>query len=98
MIRQCCFWEKLDVGHCWWLKGLTREAGPCEQSLLFFFFDAGGDKDVLPESRQAFEIAGAHTSGLVNIVFSGWFFERQRLFIDRAMVITRPTIPSAHGY
>ena len=27
--------EKLDVGHCWWLKGLTREA-PWEQSLLLF--------------------------------------------------------------
>ena len=71
---------------------------PASRVFFCFLFDGGGDKNVLPESRQAFEIAGAHTSGLVNIVFSGWFFERQRLFIDRAMVITRPTIPRAHGY
>ena len=71
---------------------------PGSRVSFYFLVDRGGYKDVLPESRQAFEIAAAHTSGLVNIVSSGWFFERQRLFIDRPMVITRPTIPSAHSY
>ena len=71
---------------------------PASRASFCFLLDRVGDKDVLPESPQTFGIAAAHTSGLVNRVFSGWFFERQRLFIHRPMVITRPTIPSAHGY
>ena len=30
--------------------------------------DQGGEKEVLPESRQAYEAAAARTSGLVNLV------------------------------
>ena len=58
---------------------------------FYLLLDLGGEKEPLPESRQAFEITEARTSGLLNIVFfmsSNWFFEREHPFIDKSMVIT----------
>ena len=60
-------------------------------SLLLPSSWSGGEKEPLPESRQAFEITEARTSGLLNLVFfmsSNWFFEREHPFIDKSMVIT----------
>ena len=53
------------------------------------------------ESPQAFEVAAARFSGLVNLVFSrqtvSFFFECKHLFIDKPMVITEPNVLSARG-
>ena len=72
---------------------------PGSRASCRFLVVRGGYRDVLLNHVKPLKSpAATRTSGLVNIVFCGWFFERQRLFIDRAMVITRPTIPRAHGY
>ena len=60
---------------------------------FYLLLDLGGEKESLPESRQAFEFTEARTSGLLNLVFfmsSNWFFEREHPFIiiDKSMVIT----------
>ena len=61
--------------------------------LLFW----GGEKDALPESHQAFEVAASRTPGLVNLAFSRQtgFFECKHPFVDKPMVITEPAIASA---
>ena len=62
-------------------------------------FDSRGEKEDLTESHQAFEIAVARTSGLVNLVSfrqTGFFFYCKHLFIDKPMVITEPAIASKH--
>ena len=60
---------------------------------FYLLRDLGGEKEPLPESRQAYEITEARASGLLNLVFfmsSNWFFEREHPFIiiDKSMVIT----------
>ena len=54
------------------------------------------EKEALPESRQTFEVAGAQTSELVNLVLSRQtgLFEYKLLFIDKPMVITKPAVAS----
>ena len=60
---------------------------PAEAALSYP--DRGGEKSLaLLESRQTFEVAAAQTSGLVNLVFSLFFFESKHLFIDKPMFIT----------
>ena len=57
-----------------------------------------GDKEGLPESRQAFKVAAAQTSGLVNLVFSrqSGLFECEYPLIDKPMTIADPA--EAHDY
>ena len=54
------------------------------------------EKEAVPEWHQAFEVAKAQTSGLVNIVFShqNVFFKWDHPVIDKPMVITKPAVPS----
>ena len=54
------------------------------------------EKEALPESRQTFEVAGAQTSELFNLVLSRQtgLFECKLLFIDKPMVITNPAVAS----
>ena len=54
-------------------------------------------KKTLPESLQAFDVAAARTSELVNLVFSRQtgFFKCAHLFVDKPMVINEPTVASA---
>ena len=61
--------------------------------------DRGGEKKALPESRQAFDVAAARTSRLVNLVFSRQtsFFECEHPFTDKPMVISEP-LYQKHGY
>ena len=51
----------------------------------------------LLESCQTFEVAAAQTSGLVNLLLSRQtgIFEYKHPFIDKLMVITKPTVASA---
>ena len=54
------------------------------------------EKKPLPVSHQAFEVAAAQMSGLVNLVFfcqTVFFFFH--LFIDKSTVITEPTVATA---
>ena len=62
---------------------------PCEQSLM-------GRKVGPAWTRQIFEVAGAQTSELVNLVLSRQtgLFECKLLFIDKPMVITKPAVAS----
>ena len=66
----------LDLKHWSSLRSLLRtyERSTCSKSR---------GKEALPESRQAFEVAAAQTSGLVNLVFSRQigFIESEHLFI-----------------
>ena len=57
--------------------------------------DWGGEKEALPESRQAFDVTAARNSGLFNLVFPRQtsFFECEHPFIDKPMVITEPVVP-----
>ena len=49
------------------------------------------EKEAVPESRQAFEVAAARTCFLL----SKWFLECEHPLIDKPMVIAEPTVPSA---
>ena len=51
----------------------------------------------LPELCQVFEVTAAQTSRLVNRILSchTGFFNREHLFIDKPMVITESSVPSA---
>ena len=40
---------------------------PLRRTSFFLLLDRGGEKEALPESRQAFEVAVARTSGVVNV-------------------------------
>ena len=55
------------------------------------------EKRRLPESRQAFEVAAAQISGLVNLVFSRQtgFIESEHLFIVKPMIMKEPAVASA---
>ena len=57
----------------------------------------GRASSCLLESRQTFEVAAAQTSGLVNLLLSRQtgIFEYKHPFIDKLMVITKPTVASA---
>ena len=57
----------------------------------------GGEKEVLPESRQAFQVTVTRNSGLVKLVFSRQtgIFKCEHTFNDKPMVITKPAEPSA---
>ena len=57
----------------------------------FCLLGGGGEKVSLPESRQAFEVATAQMSGLVNLVFPC----HKHPFIDKPLVITMPAEASA---
>ena len=48
----------------------------------FFLLDQGEEKEVLPETRQAFEVATIQISGLVNLVSS-----RQISFSSTSIII-----------
>ena len=51
----------------------------------------------MPESRRAFDVAAAPTSGLDNLVFSrqtGFILECEHPLIDKPMVIAEPAVPS----
>ena len=56
-----------------------------------------GEKTVLRESRQAFEVAVAQTSGLLNLVFSRQtgLFQCEHPLIDKPMVIAEHPVSSA---
>ena len=51
----------------------------------------------LPELCQVFEVTAAQTSRLVNCILSchTGFFNCEHLFIDKPMVITESSVPSA---
>ena len=55
------------------------------------------EKKVLRESRQAFEVAAAQTSGLLNLVFcrQTGLFQCDHPLIDKPMVIAEPAVSSA---
>ena len=63
----------------------------------FCLLEWKGEKTVLRESRQAFEVAAAQTSGLLNLVFSRQtgLFQCEHPLIDKPMVIAEPTVSSA---
>ena len=79
-----------DLVHCSLLHSLLRtyERSTCSESK---------EKKALPESRQAFEVAAAQTSGLVNLVSSRQtgFIKCEHPFIDKPMVIKKPAVASA---
>ena len=54
----------------------------------------GGEKDSLPESRQAFEVTATRISGLVNLVFSRQtgFFNASIHLLIKLLVITEPAV------
>ena len=76
-----------DLMHCSLLHSLLRtyERSTCSESK---------EKKALPESRQAFEVAAAQTSGLINLVSSRQtgFIKCEHPFIDK------PMVKQAHGY
>ena len=55
------------------------------------------EKESLPESRLTFEVTGAQTSGLVNLVLSRQtgFIECEHPLIDKPKVITEPAVARA---
>ena len=65
--------------------------------ISFCLLEWGGEKEVLPESRQTFEVVAAQTSGLVNLVFSRQtgFFGASFPFIVKPLVITEAAVVSA---
>ena len=79
-----------DLMHCSLLHSLLRtyERSTCSESK---------EKKAPPESRQAFEVAAAQTSGLVNLVSSRQtgFIKCEHPFIDKPMVIKKPAVASA---
>jgi len=71
----------------------TLQAKP----LLFLLYQ-GEKKEPVPESRQAFEVAAAQTSELVNLVFShqtGFSRDSIRLLNMTDGPITEPAVPRA---
>ena len=58
---------------------------PSSTKVSFCFLEWGGEKGALPESRQAFKVVAAQTSGLVNLVSSRQtgFFKCEHPFIDK---------------
>ena len=68
-----------------------------ESFLTLFICSLEGEKEVLPEWQQAFEVATAPTSGLFSLVFSrqNGFFECKHPFIDKPMVTTEPSVACA---
>ena len=73
-----------DLMHCSLLHSLLRTY---ERSTT----SESKEKKALPESRQAFEVAAAQTSGLVNLVSSRQtgFIKCEHPFIDKPMVIKK---------
>ena len=66
-------------------------------SIAFFcLFEWKGEKTVLRELRQAFEVAAAQTSGLLHLVFSHQtgLFQCEHPLIDKPMVIAEPAVSS----
>ena len=54
-----------------YLSNLTVTLLPCKRPLFSFcLLEWGGERDALPEPRQAFDVAKFRTSWLVNLVFS----------------------------
>ena len=52
-------------------SNLTVTLLPCKRPLFSFcLLEGGGERDVLPELHQAFDVAKSRTSLLVNLVFS----------------------------
>jgi len=56
---------------------------PLSRTSFFLFLDRGGEKEALPESRQAFEIAVARTSGVVNLIFLRTIITSIRLLMSQ---------------
>ena len=53
---------------CFWNMGTSFTIShPLSRTSFFLLLDRGGEKEALPESRQAFEVAVARTSGVVNV-------------------------------
>ena len=63
----------------------------------FCLLEGEREKEALPELHQAFEVAAAQNSGLVNLAPSRQtgFFWCEHPFIDKPMIITETTVPSA---
>ena len=95
------FPQAFSVNSLQWTKthltrGIVRPASRASLCLL----EWGGEKEVLSESHQPFEVTAARTSGLVNLVFSHqtgklFFFECKHVFFDKPMVINEPAVASA---
>ena len=68
---------------------------------IHVFFLVEKEKSRLCMNRVKSKVAAARFSGLVNLIFSRqtvfFFFECKHMFIDKPMVITEPTVPSARG-
>lgn len=54
--------------HC--ETGINCTAKKQETTAFFYILERAGGKEAVPESRQAFEVATAQTSGLINLIFS----------------------------
>ena len=62
-------WRSRQVSS--YLSNLTVTLLPCKRPLFSFcLLEWGGERDALPEPRQAFDVAKFRTSWLVNLVFS----------------------------
>ena len=57
----------------------------------FSFLEWGGEKEVLPESCQTLP---EHWTGLSCFPVLNWFYECEHRFVNKAMVIAEPTVPS----
>ena len=66
----------------------------------FCLLEGGGEKEVLPESRRAFEVTAVQTSGLVNLVFyrQTGFLQCGHPLIDKPVVVTEPIVISTRLY
>ena len=53
-----------------WTEVRTPSSSLRARDSFRLLLDQKGEKEALPESPQAFEVAAAPTSGLVNLVFS----------------------------
>ena len=73
----------------------TTASSTNEQGLVCLLLDLGGEKTALSESRQAFELAAAQTSGLVFLfLIVKLAFEYKHPFINKLMVMTEHVVPS----
>ena len=70
---------------------------PAIRSSSCLLLNREGEKEVLPESRQAFQVTVTRNSGLVKLVFScqTGIFKCEHTSIDKLMVITKPAVVSA---